>query len=82
VLLFEPNATSHSRMVPFLVLGGATTLYIAVAGNENSITQAQQYPRICLRSKLAVVNNQNHVVVQKGHRPLRTTLAARAVSIH
>jgi hypothetical protein len=28
VLLFEPNATSRRRMLPFLVLGGATTLYI------------------------------------------------------
>src|ERR1700687_5090447 len=28
VLLFEPNARSRSRMLPFLVLGGATTLYI------------------------------------------------------
>ena len=28
VLLFEPNATSRRRMMPFLVLGGGTTLYI------------------------------------------------------
>ena len=28
VLLFEPNAKSRRRMMPFLVLGGATTLYI------------------------------------------------------
>jgi hypothetical protein len=28
VLLFEPNAKSRSRMLPFLVVGGATTLYI------------------------------------------------------
>ena len=28
VLLFEPSAKSRRRMVPFLVLGGATTLYI------------------------------------------------------
>jgi hypothetical protein len=28
VLLFEPNGKSRGRMVPFLVLGGATTLYI------------------------------------------------------
>jgi hypothetical protein len=28
VLLFEPNAKSRSRMLPLLVLGGATTLYI------------------------------------------------------
>ena len=28
VLLFEPNAKSRSRMLPFLVLGAATTLYI------------------------------------------------------
>jgi hypothetical protein len=27
VLLFEPNRTSRQRMLPFLVLGGATTLY-------------------------------------------------------
>jgi hypothetical protein len=28
VLLFEPNAKSRGRMLPFLILGGATTLYI------------------------------------------------------
>src|ERR1700720_4826413 len=28
VLMFEPNAKSRSRMLPFLVLGAATTLYI------------------------------------------------------
>src|SRR5580658_2756463 len=28
VLLFEPDARSRRRMLPFLVLGGATTLYI------------------------------------------------------
>ncbi len=28
VLLFEPDVTSRRRMLPFLVLGGATTLYI------------------------------------------------------
>ena len=28
VLLFEPTAKSRRQMLPFLVLGGATTLYI------------------------------------------------------
>ena len=28
ILLFEPNATSRKRMLPFLIIGGATTLYI------------------------------------------------------
>jgi hypothetical protein len=28
VLLFEPNSTSRKRMLPFLALGGGTTLYI------------------------------------------------------
>ncbi len=28
VLLFEPNAKSRRRMLPFLAIGGATTLYI------------------------------------------------------
>jgi hypothetical protein len=28
VLLFEPDANSRSRMLPFLILGGGTTLYI------------------------------------------------------
>jgi hypothetical protein len=28
VLLFEPNVTSRRRMLPFLVLGGVTTVYI------------------------------------------------------
>jgi hypothetical protein len=50
---------------------GATTLSskkpsFAVAGNENSITQAQQYSGICLRNKLTVINNQNHIVAQQG----------------
>ena len=36
-----------------------------VAGNENSITQAQQYSGICLRNKLTVINNQNYIVAQK-----------------
>src|SRR5260370_41401796 len=39
-----------------------------VAGNENSITQAQQYSGICLRNKLAVINNQNHIVAHTCHR--------------
>src|ERR1700694_453656 len=39
-----------------------------VAGNENSITQAQQYSRICLRNKLTVINNQNHIVAHTDHR--------------
>jgi hypothetical protein len=33
----------------------------SVAGNENSITQAQQY------SGITVINNQNHIVAHKGH---------------
>ena len=48
VLLFEPNGKSRRRMLPFLVLGGATTLYILwaltafplqvfVRGNSSSI---------------------------------------------
>ncbi len=28
VLLFEPNGKSRKRMLPFLIIGGATTLYI------------------------------------------------------
>jgi hypothetical protein len=28
VMLFEPNETSRRRMLPFVILGGATTLYI------------------------------------------------------
>jgi hypothetical protein len=28
VMLFEPNGTSRRRMLPFVILGGATTLYI------------------------------------------------------
>src|SRR5271163_1167373 len=28
VLLFEPNAKSRRRMLPFLVIGGSTTLYV------------------------------------------------------
>lgn len=31
VLLFEPNGKSRRRLLPFLVLGGATTLYISWA---------------------------------------------------
>ena len=36
-----------------------------VAGNENSITQAQQYSGICLRNKLTVINNQNNIIAQQ-----------------
>src|ERR1700675_4393796 len=42
----------------------------AVAGNENSITQAQQYSGICLRNKLTVINNQNNIIAHKRHRSL------------
>jgi hypothetical protein len=51
VLLFEPDAKSRKRMLPFLVLGGATTLYIlwALAAyplqlyiRENSIVYINQ----------------------------------------
>jgi hypothetical protein len=51
VLLFEPDAKSRKRMLPFLVLGGATTLYIlwALAAyplqlyiRENSIVYISQ----------------------------------------
>jgi hypothetical protein len=51
VLLFEPDATSRRRMLPFLVLGGATTLYILwaltayplqVYVRENSIVYINQ----------------------------------------
>jgi hypothetical protein len=31
VLLFEPTVKSRRRMLPFLVIGGATTLYILLA---------------------------------------------------
>jgi hypothetical protein len=51
VLLFESDRTSRSRMLPFLVLGGATTLYILwaltafptqVYIRENSIVYVNQ----------------------------------------
>ena len=51
VLLFEPNAKSRRRMLPFLVLGGATALYILwaltafplqVYVRENSIVYINQ----------------------------------------
>src|SRR6202790_602064 len=42
----------------------------AVAGNENSITQAQRYSGICLRNKLTVINNQNNIIAHKRHRSL------------
>jgi hypothetical protein len=51
VLLFEPDRNSRNRMLPFLVLGGATTLYILwaltafptqVYIRENSIVYVNQ----------------------------------------
>jgi hypothetical protein len=51
VLLFESNATSRGRMLPFLVLGGATTVYILwaltafplqLSVKENSIVYINQ----------------------------------------
>jgi len=51
VLLFEPNGKSRTRMVPFLVIGGATGLYILWAltayptqiyVRQNSIVYANQ----------------------------------------
>jgi hypothetical protein len=37
VVLFEPNASSRRRMLPFLVIGGATTLYILWAMTAYSL---------------------------------------------
>lgn len=37
VLLFEPNAASRRRMLPFLVIGGFTTLYILWALTAYSV---------------------------------------------
>lgn len=51
VLLFEPNGSSRTRMVPFLVIGGATTLYILWA--------LTAYPtQIYIRQNSIVYTNQ------------------------
>ena len=42
VLLFEPDAKSRSRMLPFLVLGEAITLYIFVGADGIPITAIRQ----------------------------------------
>jgi hypothetical protein len=58
VLLFEPNGRSRARMVPFLVIGGATTLYILWA--------LTAYPtEIYVRQHSIVYTNQatGHMVI-------------------
>jgi hypothetical protein len=58
VLLFEPKGKSRRRMVPFLMLGGATTLYILWA--------LTAYPlQLCVRGNSIVYINQatNNTVV-------------------
>ena len=58
VLLFEPNAKSRMRMLPFLVLGGATTLY--------SLWALTAYPlQLYVRGNSIVYINQatNHTAV-------------------
>jgi Family of unknown function (DUF6629) len=58
VLLFEPNGESRTRMVPFLVIGGATGLYILWA--------LTAYPtEIYVRQNSIVYTNQatSHMIV-------------------
>jgi hypothetical protein len=58
VLLFEPNGKSRTRMVPFLVIGGATGLYILWA--------LTAYPtQIYIRQNSIVYTNQgtSHMVI-------------------
>ncbi|MGA8529431.1 MAG: DUF6629 family protein [Acidobacteriaceae bacterium] len=58
VLLFEPNGESRTRMVPFLVIGGATGLYILWA--------LTAYPtEIYIRQNSIVYTNQatSHMIV-------------------
>jgi hypothetical protein len=58
VLLFEPNGSSRTRMVPFLVIGGATALYILWA--------LTAYPtEIYIRQNSIVYTNQatSHMIV-------------------
>jgi hypothetical protein len=58
VLLFEPNGKSRTRMVPFLVIGGATGLYILWA--------LTAYPtQIYIRQNSIVYTNQgtSHIVI-------------------
>ncbi|HEX4036705.1 MAG TPA: DUF6629 family protein [Acidobacteriaceae bacterium] len=58
VLLFEPNGKSRTRMVPFLVIGGATGLYILWA--------LTAYPtQIYVRQNSIVYTNQatSHIII-------------------
>ena len=58
VLLFEPNGRSRTRMVPFLVIGGATGLYILWA--------LAAYPtEIYIRHNSIVYTNQatSHMII-------------------
>jgi hypothetical protein len=58
VLLFEPNGKSRTRMVPFLVIGGATGLYILWA--------LTAYPtEIYIRQNSIVYTNQGtgHMII-------------------
>src|SRR5262249_18943833 len=58
VLLFEPNATRRRRMLPFAVLGGATSLYILWALTAYSL-------QVYVRGNSIVYVNQgtNHTAV-------------------
>src|ERR1700734_4123464 len=58
VLLFEPNGKSRTRMVPFLIIGGATGLYI--------LWELTAYPtQIYIRQKSIVYTNYgtSHMVI-------------------
>jgi hypothetical protein len=58
VLLFEPNGSSRTRMVPFLIIGGATGLYILWA--------LTAYPtQIYIRQNSIVYTNQgtSHMII-------------------
>ena len=58
VMLFEPNSTSRRRMIPFLIIGTATTLYILWALTAFST-------QIYIRGNSIVYSNQatNNMVV-------------------
>jgi hypothetical protein len=58
VVLFEPNGSSRTRMVPFLIIGGATCLYILWA--------LTAYPtQIFVRQNSIVYTNQatSHMII-------------------
>jgi DNA replication protein DnaC len=70
---YEPASTlltSNRPLVDWGKLLGDSAAVTAMLDRllHPSITQSQQYSAICLRNKLTVINNQNHIGAHNGQR--------------